>query len=127
MLVLSVALLVACAILYFRLRLNDTPLQNLPGEYWLLLVLMLLSSFGLMLSTHGLKFTYHSVWASFVGLGIAFLVPFLFDIGRYGWTGNTVASAVGSVVYFSLALIVRLSERRSKLTSPTSPNNSETA
>jgi hypothetical protein len=125
-LVLSAALFVASAVLYFRLDINDTPVESLPREYWLVLVLMLLSAVSIWTSMYCLSSTrIRALAESMVGLGIGCLIWFLLEIGRGGWTGSTITSAVGTGVFFLFALAFSLLERRSSTTALARPSNSK--
>jgi hypothetical protein len=125
MLALSVALLVALA--YFFFMDQDTPVAELPSAYWLGLALMLASLFGFTLSLH---FLWHApnqtLTSGIAGIATIGLLALLCRIGSEGWRGGTVGLAATAVVFYSLAIIFRLLERRSKTTSLTTHDNPET-
>lgn len=97
----------------------NAPVSQLPGDYWYVLVIVLVALPAAVVSTYFLGWakgqTPSSILAS---MGVVFLGYFLFNISG-GWNGGTLLAAGGAGFFFALAGIFRPLERGSK--SPPEP------
>lgn len=105
----------------------SAPLSQLPGDYWYVLVIVLIALPAAVVCTYFMGWakgqTPSSILAS---MGVVFLGYFLFNING-GWNGGTLLAAAGAGFFFALAAVFRLLERHSRQIALTDPNNSETS
>jgi hypothetical protein len=101
----------------------NSPIEQLPADYWYILVIALLSLPAAVVSTYFLGWakgqTPSSILAS---MGVLFLGYFLFNIDG-GWNGATLLAAAGAGFFLLLAAVFRVLEHPGKPTQSTSPGN----
>ena len=99
------------------------PIEQLPADYWYVLVIVLLALPTAVVSTYLLGWakgqTPSSILAS---MGVLFLGYFLFNI-NVGWNGATLLAAAGAGLFLSLAAVFRVLEHQGKPTQSASPGN----
>jgi hypothetical protein len=105
----------------------NAPVSQLSGDYWYVLIIVLVALPAAVVSTYFLGWAKGQTPSSLLaGMGTVFLGYLLFNING-GWNGATLLAAAGAGFFFALAGVFRLLERHSRQIALTDPNNSETS